>query len=249
MSEKICINCGNAPSLITRPICRECLNLQIGKQRRQRKDDKFPAKAKCPDCGTIKTDENCWRAKSGNNVGKFTTYCKPCSTLRRLDWDKKNLPKPGDVGYEDYVTKRKEYHKSLRQLPTYAVKSKKYDERRKTRMSSMKARLRTLMSAARTRSGHKGLAFELDLDFLLNLVEANNSSCCLTGIAFSLEPSKDEFTVNPYAPSIDKIDPKKGYVKDNVRLILTCVNIALNQFGEEFFTHWATEFVSRLSVK
>jgi len=39
----------------------------------------------------------------------------------------------------------------------------------------------------------------------------------------------------PYGPSIDRIDSNKGYTKDNVRLVLVSVNIALNNFGEGVF--------------
>lgn len=38
-----------------------------------------------------------------------------------------------------------------------------------------------------------------------------------------------------YAPSLDRIDPEKPYLRDNCRLVRVCVNFALNAFGDEVF--------------
>lgn len=34
---------------------------------------------------------------------------------------------------------------------------------------------------------------------------------------------------------MDRMDPNMGYTKDNVRIVLLGLNIALNDFGLEFF--------------
>ena len=36
----------------------------------------------------------------------------------------------------------------------------------------------------------------------------------------------------PWKASVDRIDPKKGYVKGNVRLVCSAVNSAMMDFGE-----------------
>lgn len=57
--------------------------------------------------------------------------------------------------------------------------------------------------------------------------------CECTGIPFDLSPT-DKFSTNPYAPSLDRIDPTiKTYSPENTRVVLSCVNIALNEFGEQ----------------
>ena len=45
--------------------------------------------------------------------------------------------------------------------------------------------------------------------------------CELTGIPFYIS---DNGVMNPFSPSLDKIDPKKGYTKDNCRFILVAIN-------------------------
>lgn len=250
MTNKICEKCGEHPALLTRPICRKCLNWETGEKRRQRNDFlRSQSSPKCPDCGVAKSDENCWRVKSGANVGKFTTYCKPCSNLRRVEWDNQNLPKEGDIGYEDFVARRKEYNSSLRRLPSYEEKAKRIEKNRMASRRSLNSRLGFVLSSAKSRAKDKNLEFDLDLDFLKRLAESNNNRCVLTDLEFCLEPPKKGFRVNPKAPSIDRIDSKKGYTKDNVRLVLTCVNIALSNFGQDFLTEWAIAYVEKLDAQ
>lgn len=57
--------------------------------------------------------------------------------------------------------------------------------------------------------------------------------CELTGIAFSLE-SEETTKNNPYSPSLDRIDSKnKNYTPDNVRVVLSFINVALSDLGLE----------------
>lgn len=41
--------------------------------------------------------------------------------------------------------------------------------------------------------------------------------------------------INPYSPSLDRIDTSRGYTKDNVRLVVYAVNIMLMDWGESIF--------------
>lgn len=75
-----------------------------------------------------------------------------------------------------------------------------------------------LMTGARHRSLKSGLPFDLTREWC----EARwTGRCELTGIEFSLNtPKRDSF-----APSIDKIDPAKGYVQSNCRFVLWAFNL------------------------
>lgn len=53
----------------------------------------------------------------------------------------------------------------------------------------------------------------------------------MTGIPFHLE-NRGTSRRNPYAFSMDRIEPMKGYTIGNVRLVLLSVNLAMNEFGE-----------------
>jgi hypothetical protein len=49
---------------------------------------------------------------------------------------------------------------------------------------------------------------------------------------------------NPFAPSIDRINPSIGYTKDNIRLVCASVNFALNEFGEDIFRKICKAYLS-----
>lgn len=84
-----------------------------------------------------------------------------------------------------------------------------------------------VMRQTKARSGSMKREFELDHDWMIEQLEKQNYRCLLTGLPFS----SDATYRNPYAPSIDRIDSRKGYTRDNSRLVLHSVNLALSNFG------------------
>ena len=57
--------------------------------------------------------------------------------------------------------------------------------------------------------------------------------CQYTGLPFDLNPV-NEFSSNPYSPSLDKINPQiKDYTPENTRVVLTAVNKTLNEYGDQ----------------
>lgn len=55
--------------------------------------------------------------------------------------------------------------------------------------------------------------------------------CAKTGVPFSLIKSHGAYH-NPYAPSPDRIDPTRGYARDNVQWVLTWYNRAKGELGD-----------------
>lgn len=41
--------------------------------------------------------------------------------------------------------------------------------------------------------------------------------------------------LNPFAPSLDRINCGGGYTKDNTRIVCVAVNVAINTFGDDVF--------------
>lgn len=85
--------------------------------------------------------------------------------------------------------------------------------------------------ATRVSARKRGLACELSVEDVRELLSSSKGRCALTGIPFDLfkDPNR---RVRLWAPSLDRIDCSQGYVPGNVRVVANAVNIALSDFGE-----------------
>lgn len=56
--------------------------------------------------------------------------------------------------------------------------------------------------------------------------------CELSGIVIE-RVAPGDYRTHPFAPSLDRIQPSKGYTKENVRLVCFAVNRARSDWGDE----------------
>jgi len=107
--------------------------------------------------------------------------------------------------------------------------------------ATIEGRAKSLLKNARNRAKKKNLDFNLTLEWVLEQLETGVSP--LSGMKFSYEVSLGGCKRNPFAPSIDKIDSKKGYTPDNCRIITTYENMAISEYGFEFtVAYWQAVF-------
>lgn len=78
----------------------------------------------------------------------------------------------------------------------------------------------------------RGIAFSITREEFDKLVRRAGGRCELTGLRFSGRTHRS-VRRRPYVPSIDRIDSAGAYTAANVRLICSCVNYALNEWGIE----------------
>ena len=96
-----------------------------------------------------------------------------------------------------------------------------------------------LIANARTRSRRRGVEF--GLDFFVGELQRriDNGVCELTGVKIDLSPGRKW-----NSPSIDRIDPKGGYLPGNVRMVCQAMNLAMGDWGEdivwELFQGWSS---------
>ena len=70
---------------------------------------------------------------------------------------------------------------------------------------------------ARRRAKNKNVPFEIDLEYVRSIV---NNHCPVLGIALDWSCRRSETpSPIPSSPSLDRIDPERGYVKGNVWII------------------------------
>lgn len=99
---------------------------------------------------------------------------------------------------------------------------------RKNRLTP-EGRARILLVAARQRAKKAKGVMTLTWQEIAKKIE--HGKCELTGLPFDLNTIEHQHT-NPYAPSLDKIDPRnKNYTPENVRVVLAAVNVALGEYG------------------
>ena len=79
---------------------------------------------------------------------------------------------------------------------------------------------------AHRRAKVNGLIFSLTKNWIKAIVA--QGVCQVTGLSFSLENGR-----KPWAPSLDRIDPTKGYTADNVQVVVWLYNTAKMEFRHE----------------
>lgn len=93
--------------------------------------------------------------------------------------------------------------------------------------------LKRRLSKLKQRSKNKDIAFNLDFDYLKELWETQNGLCSLTGVSMTNSDSRTTTTI-----SVDRINPKLGYVKGNIRFICDIVNKMKQELNDDELKLW-----------
>jgi hypothetical protein len=105
--------------------------------------------------------------------------------------------------------------------------------------------VRRLVGQARARACRSNLEFDLDVEHVERMMERQNYRCAVSGVLFSLEAHPGSFVRHPYGPSLDRVSCRRGYTRDNVRLVCVATNFGLGQWGDEVFLSIARGVVER----
>src|SRR6202051_4771987 len=98
---------------------------------------------------------------------------------------------------------------------------------------------RTLVSAANSRNRARETKEQKEqrsieqfsMADLAAVWEECRGCCAVSGLAFGLQIFGDGQAKRPFAPSLDRIDRHKPYSRDNVRLVVSISNFAMNSWG------------------
>jgi hypothetical protein len=209
---------------------------KFGIIRKKRNIDNVPEKRICWKCKQEKLLTNDFFSNDNIDVFGFQKACKICQSQIGKKYRENNV--------EYFKKKNKENYKKENNKKRYEKYKESYLKRNFQNRKTIRGRLYSLLSAAQSRARKNNLDINIDLNFLLSLYEKQNGKCKLTNLEFTFEPKGVETNYNPFNPSIDKIDHSKGYTKDNVRLVCTIVNLALNTFGEENFALMCQAYIN-----
>lgn len=157
-------------------------------------DESEPTK-ECTKCHQVKRHSEyhkCGRVHDGRR-----SICKSCMNIYYKNREDK------------YEVARRTYRENNRAL--MREKNLRYQ-------STVPGRASNLWKTAMHRAKMKGIAFDLPREWVIEKLKLG--ICEITGLEFELTKKKDRNYANPMAPSIDRIDPAKGYTLENSRMVV-----------------------------
>ncbi len=99
-----------------------------------------------------------------------------------------------------------------------------------------------MIRGAKFRAKKQGVAYDLD-DYKDELGRMVLAGCAVSGLPFKQGGARDW-----NSPSIDRIKPELGYVFNNVRVILWCLNSLFGYWGEDKAELAARAWIERKDI-
>lgn len=91
--------------------------------------------------------------------------------------------------------------------------------------------IRRRFSSIKTGAKKRKIKFDISLDDIFHMYKLQKGMCKLTKIKMKCDYANKK--ISPFNLSIDRINSKKHYSKDNVRLVLSLVNRMLWSFDDK----------------
>ena len=112
----------------------------------------------------------------------------------------------------------------------------------KSYLSTETGKLKKLVCRAKQLSRKKGLEFDLDNEFVVQLWEDQGGLCKRTGLPLDCTSGTLQVR-NRLGPSLDRVDSEKGYTRDNVELVCAQYNVGKAAYSLEEFAEICRAFL------
>lgn len=168
-----------------------------------------PAMKRCSVCCAEKPLSQ-FRRYSGRTPDGYRPLCKVCQRDYEKDWRSRSGEKLRKARW------------------IRSPQAKEYSRRHRA-----EKRAAYLIAECRRRCARRGVPFDLDVQQIQARIDVGR--CEVTGYALDVSPLTERYQHRPNSPSLDRINPKKGYVMSNVRVVCLAVNTALGNWGEAAF--------------
>jgi hypothetical protein len=104
--------------------------------------------------------------------------------------------------------------------------------------------------AAKHRSIRKNIDFDIDEEFISDLLKKQNYRCFYSNIILDISSiGSENNNINNNTLSIDRIDSNKGYLKDNVVLVTGLINLMKNDLSDNEFRNIIKILYSNISTE
>ena len=182
--------------------------------------------------------------KDSKDKSGFQKRCIECNKKTNKRYIEKNpdyFPNKGKERYHNEKSINPNYNKNR-----YSKYKEQYLKYRKDWKLTEYGRIYDIFSAAKSRSLKKKIPFDLTFEDVIKMYHEQDNKCALTGLALITNEQREEgIHYYPFAPSIDKIDPSKGYVLGNIRIVAVITNLALNGFGDRIFDQMCRAYIEK----
>ena len=131
------------------------------------------------------------------------------------------------MGWTD-KQKQKEYHAVWRANNRDKVNGYTRDKYKRTQ-TDPKLFVSWMLRMIRQRAKKHGHEFDITNEYLTKMFIKSNGKCALSGLPLTVERN------NPLIASVDRINSNKGYIKGNLQLVASCVNLAKNKLSQKDF--------------
>ncbi len=187
----------------------------------------------------IAKDRSNFYTKRKNGREYPDSYCRECS-------QKKSRLRYRERGKEYQRLQSAKYRaKNPHKAKEYALRFKdKRGTYYRNYRYTIAGRARHLWDAAKTNAIRKGIPFSLEIAWIVDRL--NIGICEATGLPLSMERPGDGKHRNPRAPSLDRVDPLRGYTPDNVVVVCWQYNAAKSEYGVEVLHELVEALAQRL---
>ena len=189
----------------------------------------------------IKRDEN-RRKHREEEERRGTKLCNLCNTEKPLS---EMQPYPSTDNRKSlYLPRCKACHVEYRAQKRKASSERKIAKSQSERTGSLEGKLKYILSACKGRCKTSGMAFDLDLDWMLK--HGGSGFCEASGLTFDIRDKGQtgHHKRNLLAPSLDRKDPDMGYTKDNCQIVTLGYNLAKSDGTHEEVMALARALVS-----
>lgn len=183
---------------------------------------------RCVSCDQL-LDSSFFHKKTNSKLG-FRTECKAC---RKAADKEKYL-----VNKDEIYQKRKEYWDKVKDKPEVIERC-----RRNRKSYFLNNQEKFILHRCKVRAKKAGLDFDLELsDIVIPEI------CPVLNIPLE----KGDRFANRNSPSVDRIDPNRGYTKDNIQIISNLANMMKNNANPEQllnFANWILRTYSKTVIQ
>lgn len=100
-------------------------------------------------------------------------------------------------------------------------------------LSPFRIYIRLAKKNSQKRNSREERKFDLDTGFLKTLFDKQKGRCPYTGVKLEIGKNSNEKPYSLRAASLDRVDPTKGYTKNNVEFVCLFVNWGKNGFSKK----------------